>query len=188
MSKPKQKSNTPSAVNVGQDVLEGASEGLIFGVRPLSVCLWTSFSNKLAYTVETVLSAAVEQAVLFGAAANYRVVKMRARAAAEIELERIRADVELTIRKQARDTDEKVTEGHIKALLTANKTVQYQQNRVAEAEAEDEYAKLLLEAYRHRRDSLEVVGQQSGAERAMSRMVEEGLQESRRELREKYRG
>lgn len=144
--------------------------------------------SRLSYTVETVLEAAVEQASLFERVAHYRVEAMRSRLVLEMELERLKADLELSIRKQAADIDEKITEGAIKARIAANGLVQMAQNRLSEAEAQEEYAKLLLEAYRHRRDSLEVVAQQSSAERSMSRLVEEGLNETRRQLAGKYRG
>jgi hypothetical protein len=107
-----------------------------------------------------------------------------------MELERLKADVELTIRNNAAVLGEKITEGGIKAHVISNPMVQKGQSDLAEAETEEEYSKLLLEAYRHRRDSLEVVGQQSGAERALSRMVQEGTEQdlaaTRDRLRQKY--
>jgi predicted O-linked N-acetylglucosamine transferase (SPINDLY family) len=145
--------------------------------------------EKLAYTVETVQEAAVEQAVSFEAAANYRVDHMRRRMALEMELERLRAEIELAIRKQAAEIGEKPTEGAIKARLAVHKLIQRAENDLRAAEAMEEYAKLLLEAYRHRRDSLEVVGQLSGAERAMARIVEDAQRQSlsdQRALTDKY--
>lgn len=187
MGKPK-KQGAPSAVDIGQDLLEAVSDVFQQGISvrwPLDKILAT-----LEYTVETIQEAAVIQAPAFEAAANYRVDQMRRRQALEMNLERLRADIELTIRKQAADIDEKITEGAIKARLTTNKLVQRAQDELNAAEAMEEYSKLLLEAYRHRRDSLEVVGQLSGAERAMARIVENTQETTRavhQALDKKYR-
>lgn len=147
--------------------------------------------RKLDFSAETVAEAATEQPRLFFEAAEYRVDKMRQYLQLEMDVARIRADRSLAERKHARDNEQRITEGNLAELLTVNPKVIELQNQLAEAEANNEYAKLLLEAYRHRRDCLSVVERLTGAERAMQKLVDANLEEMRkvrRNLEGKYPG
>lgn len=176
------KRNTPKQIE--EEISTDVSR-LVYIVDP------TFLVEKLKFTDEGVVEAALEGASLFEAAARYRVGKMRSKASAEMNLDRIKADTELAIRKEAAAEGEKITEGNIKAKLAVDDDVAEAQRRYNEAEADEEYSRLLVEAYRIRRDSLKAIVELTGAERAMGKIVESNqasLEETRKKLANKYPG
>lgn len=145
----------------------------------------------LDFTPETIAQAATEQPGLFMVAAEYRVDKLRARATAAVAHERIRAEQSLKLRAEARESGEKLTEAGIQDHLAVNRYAQEAAGSLAAAEESEEFAKLLLEAYRMRRDCLRVVAELVGVEVAMQKAVEAGAQQLaklRPKLQEKWPG
>lgn len=145
----------------------------------------------LSFTVEGAVEAALEAAMLFEKAASYRVEKMRLRAAAEMALEQIRAELELLYRKEAAEEGDKITEKNVNAKLAIDPKVQTAQVWLDNHLADEEYAKLLLEAYRMRRDSMKAVVDLTGAERSLQALAEkstEKLEQTLQILKQKYPG
>lgn len=146
---------------------------------------------RLDFSPEAVVTAAAEQPILFLKAARYRVTRMRNRLQAAMQCEEVRADKAMALRSNARSSGERITEGAIAELLTVSPAVKNAQDVANTATEEEEFAKLLLEAFRHRRDCLKVIGDLTGAERAVRMLHEastEKLQQSRRALEGKYPG
>lgn len=111
--------------------------------------------SAIAIVDENVRNEAIRQPVLFINAVRYRVRKMRERAAAASALEQFSAEYVLSLRAKKRG--EKLTEGYFKGRL--QKSVLYRQ-RVQElhrTEEREEFAKLILEAYRMRRDAIRII-------------------------------
>jgi len=147
--------------------------------------------SSLDFMPENVVQAAAEQPKLFLRAADYRMAKYRKYVQAEGRLEAERAATSLRLREQARLNGERLTENHIAELLTVDDNLRRLRAEVESAREADEYAKLLLEAYRMRRDCIRVVAELSSAELAMARIVEEGreaLHKAKKALAEKYPG
>lgn len=112
--------------------------------------------ESLTIVSENIIAEAVRQPRLFIEAARYRVAKMRARTAAEMALEQYAGAVGLKIRAH-NDGKERLTVDHIKARIQRLPRHQELQTAVHEAEAREEFAKLLLEAFRQRRDALRII-------------------------------
>jgi hypothetical protein len=147
--------------------------------------------SSLDFTAESLVNSAIEQARLFEQSATYRVAKMRERSAAKMRLEQISAERELSIRSAAAAVGDKPTEGHIKAKLVLDPKVSLAQEEFNEADAYEEHSKLLVEAFRHRRDMIKSVGDLTRTEQSMEHIVEENqrkLQQTREKLRKKFPG
>jgi len=145
----------------------------------------------LSLNADTVLQDASHLAHQFLDAANYRVQKMRKEVEAEMALDVARAEAEIEIRNSATQTGEKVTENHIKAHLILNPEVAAATKLFNDRQAEHEYGKLLVEAYRIKRDCLKAVCDLTSAERAIERIVgmsTTSLQEVRNKAKSKYPG
>jgi hypothetical protein len=145
----------------------------------------------LSLDADTVLEDASKLPTLFLKAADYRVQKMRQAVQAEMKLDTIRAEAEIEIRNSAVEAGEKITEGHIKSHLILNPDVVQATEKSNEAEAQQEYGKLMLEAYRVKRDCLRAVSDLTAAERAMERitgMNTGSLKEAREKVKAKYPG
>lgn len=148
-----------------------------------------SLLDALDLTPETVLKAAGEQPVLFMDAARYRVGRMERRVRAKAVLETGKAECALRMRREAEDNGEKITEGKIGNLIDADAVIITLRANYEDAEVEDEFSKLLLEAFRVRRDCIRVISDLTGAERAIESLrtketVE--LDKARRKARDKY--
>lgn len=115
--------------------------------------------DRLYFPEEEIQQAVLEQAKLFLAAADYRVKKMKARQDAGYALERLRASYSLRIRKKYAAADSRVTEGNIKEMLEGVQEIKSAQESMGTAEALEEWSKLVLEAYRQRRDVLKILAQ-----------------------------
>lgn len=113
--------------------------------------------ERLEYTEETLHVAVLEQAKLFMEASNYRVRKMRERQQAEAEWERVKAVIGLKLRRQKKSGRGGVTERHIMDLVEASQTARAAKKKYQTAAQLEEWSKLLLEAFRMRRDSLKVL-------------------------------
>lgn len=145
----------------------------------------------LAFAPEGVVMAATEQPKLFLAAAEYRMSRYRERSQFEMALKKAEAEYSIELRHNAKASGERVTEGHIAEQVLVNKLLASRRETLAEVEEREEFAKLLLEAYRMRRECLRIVSDLVGAEIAMTKAVAAGserAQELRRTIASKYRG
>lgn len=119
--------------------------------------------NSLDFLETDVIQAAVSQPKLFREAARFRVAKMRDVSRAKAQYETIRSDAALKLRRK-KETDKGLTEGAIKDRVDSNPDVLKAHAKLQRAYEAEEFAKLLLEAYRMRRDSLRIVTEANGAE------------------------
>ena len=106
---------------------------------------------------ENVCAEAVKQPLLFVAAARYRVARMRDRAVAEAQLDELTS--RLGLMHRARATDGKPTNDHIKALVQKNPKWKEARDKLQRAEEKEEFSKLLLEAFRSRKDALKIIAE-----------------------------
>lgn len=147
--------------------------------------------SKLAFTPDNVIGAASEQAVLFHKAVELRLVALHNYLYAKSNLATVRAATGLAFRAQAREADERITEGFLEAKVLMDPSVAVAQTALQEAEVKDESAKLLLEAYRMRRDSFKVIGEWRGSDLRAQQAHELGvttLEEAGRNLSLRYPG
>jgi len=145
--------------------------------------------HRLAFSQDNVMSAAAEQPVLFFQAAEYRIAIYRKYQSAKQEFGTVKAAVSLSIRQEFADKGEKTTEGAIEARTLLDENVNIAQHALQEAEAEEEASKLMLEAYRMRRDSLKVMMEWRGADLRAQQAQEFGsaaFNETRSNLERRY--
>jgi hypothetical protein len=145
--------------------------------------------QKLAFLPEAIVEAAAEQSRLFMDAVDYRMSAMDHRIQAEAALAELEASKSLSIRSSG--AEERITEGKIKAMLTADPKMQKFTQAFNQAERNEEYAKLLVDAYRMRRDCLRIVGELAAREMALGAIAEEGANKVtalRGKLKQKYPG
>jgi len=114
--------------------------------------------ERLAFTQEEVEDAALEQAKLFMAAATYRVDKMRKRQEAEMRADNLRVDYSIKMRVKFKG-QKGMTEGAIKEMVQRVPEIRQAEEELAKTKRMEEYSKLLLDAYEHRRSSLKILTQ-----------------------------
>jgi len=147
--------------------------------------------NRLEFSPDDCVRAAAENPLLFRDVIDYRIDKMRDRNAAKMQMEKIKAEIELAIRADARANGDKVTEGTIDAKLLVDPKVDKAIKLFNAAEEADEYSRLLLEAIRLRRDALKVIGDLVRDEVSLQRATEMNMgkvAEARERLKAKYPG
>ena len=147
--------------------------------------------GKLRLTPENVVAEAAENPALFHDAVEYRIGCMHNKNEAEMALDAEKADVSMRIRHNARSVGEKTTEASIDALITRSPRVQKKTRILHDREEMDEYSKLLVEAFRMRRDCLEVIGGMMRSELASQKAMQVAsaeLADARRKLQAKYPG
>ena len=147
--------------------------------------------STLDFTDEDVLSAAKAQPLLYVHAVRFRIQQMRKRTKAESALSVLRSVKALALRQKGAAAGDRVTEGSIKERLDCDKEVLKASKQFNDAEQWEEYSKLLLEAFRMRRDALKVVADLIGAEVYVQRRVDDSpseLQKAKRRLQDKYPG
>jgi len=145
--------------------------------------------DKIDFSSDNVVGASAETPRLFIKAGEYRIQCLRERNRAKMEHERIQADRGLVLRDEAIRNGDKMTEGKLEALLLMDKRVSTTLEDLNTADENDEFAKLLVEAFRMRRDVLEIIGRISGAEMAYQKAIEmetNRLVETRQKLKDKY--
>lgn len=118
----------------------------------------------LAVIPENIRNEAIRQPLLFVEAVRYRVAKMRHRARAESALKAWSGQQWLLIKKRADANASKVTNDLVKAMIERDPEYQRLSLAVNEAEAREEFSKLLLEAYRMRRDGVRILADAEGYE------------------------
>lgn len=114
---------------------------------------------RLTFPEESLSVAVLEQAMLFLQASNYRIKKMKMRQQAEAEAEELRAGLSIAYRNKDAQAQKKksMTERYLADLLDRSPKMRVAKAKLALAERGEEWSKLLLEAYRQRRDSLKVL-------------------------------
>lgn len=114
--------------------------------------------DRLAFSQEETQDAALEQAKCFMAAATYRIKKMRVRQEAEMHLDNLRVDYSLKMRFKHKGT-KGTTERAISEMVERVPEIRQATAELAKAKRLEEWAKLLLDAYEHRRSSIKVITQ-----------------------------
>jgi hypothetical protein len=114
--------------------------------------------DRLAFTQEETQDAAMEQPKLFMAAATYRIKKMRTRLEAEMHLDNLRVDYSLKMRFKHKG-QKGMTERAIQELVDRVPEIRQATVEAAKAKRLEEWAKLMLDAYEHRRSSIKVITQ-----------------------------
>lgn len=122
--------------------------------------------ERLSFTEETVQQAAMEQAKLFQAAATYRIKKMKTRQEAEARYD----DTRISRGIKIRTAGEKKTEKHLTDLIDRDPDVRAARDKLYEAKRLEEYSKLLLDAYEHRRSAIKVIAQFAYVEDGMAKV------------------
>lgn len=143
------------------------------------------------FSAVNVVQAAAENPTLFVRAAEYRLTCLRARNAAKMEWEKAQAETDLAIRREARLTGDKITEALVSNQVTVNSTVAHYAVKFSEADELDEFSKLIIEAFRMRRDCLRIVGELTRDELSLARATEAGAEKlavTRRKLKERFPG
>jgi len=145
--------------------------------------------NALEFSDGEVVYASAQQPGLHAMASRYRVQTMRASKDAALKLERIEARASKRIRSELRGSTDRVTEAEVRARVVLAKAVIKQAIDLADAQAEEEAARLLLESFRHRKDMLQVVSQMIRAEEFVLRgQSHTALDEIRKHAKDKYPG
>lgn len=145
--------------------------------------------NGLSFSDEEVVDAAKSQPTLFLHASRLRIQTMRNRVTAEAKLKAAEADRAGKFRLRGKEAGERITEGQVKERLARIPEIIALTKAVTDAEEYEEWSKLLLEAYRMRRDALKVVADMLGAEVYVSRMQSGQVTEMskiRKKLEDKY--
>lgn len=119
--------------------------------------------EQLSVIDENINAEAVRQPALFMDAVRLRVACMRRRAQAEAELESFVMRRSLVIRTQSAGK-ERATEGFIKARVHKHPKFKQYQSALIDAQAEEELAKLLLEAYRQRNSAIKILAESQNYE------------------------
>lgn len=144
-----------------------------------------SLLASLAVIDENINYEAVRQPALFIEAVRYYVDKMKAYSQAEAAFEAFIARRGLAIRASTRGR-ERATEGYIKARIQKHSKFKLLQEQMFASKADDVFAKLLLEAYRMRRDAIKILADSQNYEASKSVMDIERVDVTRR-LRNKAR-
>ena len=152
--------------------------------------------DKLDFSEEAVLQANREQPSLFLEASRYRVKKMRTRIQSESNLkaEQANASMFLRLKKKKAEKGSSFTEGYIKDKVTVHPGVIEAQAQEDNAQVYEEWAKLLLEAYRQRGHAIktlaEILGAEANAQARQSRkeFEIEGFEKLKDAVRKRYPG
>ena len=146
---------------------------------------------RIDFSTDNVVAAAAENPVLFVKAIGYRLQCMRERSAAKMLWEQGQAGADLTIRSDARKVGEKVTERFIEEQVLLDPAVADMAKKFTEADELDEYSKLVVEAFRMRRDCLRIVGDLTRDELSLAKAAEAGMERmesTRSQLRKRFPG
>lgn len=155
--------------------------------RPVNVL---RLLRDLDFSDEEIVDASKQQPKLFVEAVRFRVQMMRKRFEVESALSLARSQKAAKIRAKLKGRGERVTEGQVTERLGFDPDIVALETDVASAAQAEEYAKLLLEAFRMRRDALKVMADVIGAELFISKR-EFGateLQSMKKTLEKKYPG
>lgn len=145
--------------------------------------------DQIEFSPENVVQATAVNSVLFKQSLDYRLERMLEKSRVDMNNKRVRAETELSIREKAKQRGEKITESHISSLLIIHPLIVTSDDELENAKTYDEYSKLVVEAFRMRRDCLKIVAEVMRTEFSIGRSAElesEALGEIRRNLKTKY--
>lgn len=147
--------------------------------------------DKLAFSADDVIAAGEQTPLLFRDAIDLRYQSLENRFATKRACEMKQAERNIGLRKEAREAGEKTTEELIKAQVLLDPEVIPATEARDRAEAYDEYLKLVVEAFRMRRDCLEAISYLVRGEMSVQRAIEanaDKIRVTRDKLRDKYPG
>lgn len=148
--------------------------------------------DRIDFSSDNVVAAAAENAPLFRVAIDYRIDCLRSRNVAKMAWEVAEAELELKLREDARLNGERITEGHIKALLQADAGIAEFHKKYLNSDELDEYSKLVVEAFRMRRDCLRIIGDLTPDDLSIQRALEAGghakIAATRKKLKDRFPG
>ncbi len=147
--------------------------------------------DHIDFSSDNVVEAATENAPLFRIAIDYRIECLRNRNAAKMSWEVAKADKELRIREDARNNGERVTERNVEAIILVDPAITDLQEKYNRADEIDEYSKLVVEAFRMRRDCLRIIGDLTRTDFSIQKDLETGhekLENTRKKLRQRFPG
>ncbi len=159
--------------------------------RPPTGINVTELLDKVDFEPENVVSAAATNSVLYVDAINYRLQCLTRKSEADMYAKRTYAEAELVVRAAAKAADEKITEGHIKALLATDEVVSAAEAERESAEQFDEYSKLVVKVFEMRRDCLQIVSKWTHEEMRLGNVTDaarEELAKTRDKLRTRFPG
>ena len=147
--------------------------------------------DKAGFEPENVVAAAAANTVLYVDAINYRLGCLTRKATAELASKRAWSEAELVVRESAKTNGEKITEGHVKAILTMDPVVSAAETELADAEAFDEWSKLVVKVFEMQKDCLQIVSKWTHEEMRVSGITDaarEQLASTRDKARQRFPG
>jgi hypothetical protein len=147
--------------------------------------------GKIDFSPNNIVAAAAVNTVLFVEALDFRRESLEAKTRTKMALSRTEAEFDVEARRTAKALGEKITERQIESMMLLDDVIQARQDASAKAEEYDEYVKLVVEAFRMRRDCLEIVASLVRNEISSQDAYEAGsekLVEQRKALRKKFPG
>jgi len=152
-----------------------------------------SLIEALDFAEENIVKANREQPSLFLEASRYRVKKMRARIQKESAYEMQQSQASLILRK-LKVKGNSITEGYIRDKVRVRPSVIEAKNEYDDSLSNEEWAKLLLEAYRQRASAIktlaEILGAEANAQARLARRDAEmiGFDKLKEKVRKRYKG
>lgn len=131
--------------------------------------------KRLAFTEETAVDAALSQAKLYKSAAVYRVQKLAQRVNAETNYDMTKAQVANI--KRARIDKKNRTETEIKDLVARNPKCRAALEEFNQATIEEQFAKMLVDSYDQRMQSLHVVAKLVAGDYSVERRMRDKAEE-----------
>ena len=165
-------------IDTTQDVLSGAQ-------------VWDQLLKQVDFSSDNIVTAAAENSRLFLRAVTLRMQCVRESNAAKMGYEEARARLSLKLRAEAEAIGQKTTEKGIEALLLIDPDLITLATLRDRADEMEEYSKLVVEAFRMRRDCLEIIKGLVWDEMSLQRAAELNsgkLAELRARVRNKYPG
>jgi hypothetical protein len=115
--------------------------------------------SRLSFVEANVLEEAAQQPALFYEVSKARVERMRRRSQATAEYESHKVALSMKYRASAKDFGERITEKSLEQRVESRRTTKEFRAAVESAEADEELSKLLLEAWRMRRDAIRILAE-----------------------------
>lgn len=150
--------------------------------------------RSLDFADEDITRAAAETPSLYLSAGRFRVQKMKERMGALRRLDVAHAEEGLRLRKERNPQGrKKYTEPQIKEKIVVALDVRLKRRRLDRAYEEEEFAKILLDSYRYRKDALRVIVEGNLAEgagelrEAKENMVRRDMVRMGKKVRRKFR-
>jgi len=150
-----------------------------------------SLLRRIDFSPEDIIQATAENTRMFMQAVDYRMEQVKLRNVAKMRQEEAEAAAELLLRKEARDTGEKLTENHIKTLLLTDSNLNTYRETRNTADEREEYSKLLIDMVRMRRDCLQIIQGMAMTEGSLRRAAESAgaeLSKMRSKIQARYPG